>query len=175
MRITTDLQALAEAVDTDIKVEQDSIIQRPIFRASGGGDRQEYGPGPTVDVSYAVLEQNSGGALAASTASLMPQTTFTPMIPGLWGFTATVEYPQWLGIGWVKLSLYTNFWIASSIATEMPNNVDGNRTISVTGVNHFSGPGGNTVKAIFEANPIGTRAVFPMFSRSLTGFLLARD
>ena len=174
MRITKDLQALAEAVDADLKAEQDAITQRPMFRAAGGGPRQAYGPGPTADVSYGVIEANNSGAVAGTDVSILPRTTFTPLIAGLWSFTATVEYPQWLGIGWVKLSLYSNFWIASTIATEMPNNVDGNRTISVTGVQAFSGPGGNTVRAVFEANPTGPRAVFPMFSRSLTGFLLAR-
>jgi len=173
MRITEDLQALAEAYDADLKSVQDTVQQRVMFRATASA-RQAYGAGATATVSYDVLEENNGGALAAGSTS-MPRDTFIPNIHGMWMFTATVSYPQWLNIGWVSLELYSTFLVASAKATEMPNNADGNRTISVTGMQEMTGTGtGNSIRAILTTNVAGTRSVFPLFSRSLTGFLVAR-
>lgn len=172
MRITEDLQALAEAYDTDLKSIQDTVQQRVMFRATASA-KQIYGTGSLCQLSFDVLEENNGGALESGLT--MPRDRFVPLIPGLWAFTATVAYPQWLLIEWVQLQLLSSTLVASSGVTVMPNNTDGNRTLSVTGVQEMSGTGvGNPIIALLNANPTGNRPSYPVFSRSLTGFLLAR-
>lgn len=173
MRITRDLEQLAKAVDADIKAEQDAIQQRPVFRLTGGRF-PKYGAGATSDMLYDTIATNTGGALGIDSASL-PLTRVVPLIPGLWGFTATAVYPSWRNIAWVKLSLYSTLWVGSTIATEMPNTADGTRTISVTGIQQMTGTStGNSIRAVGQVNAAVNRPNFPFLSRSLTGFLLAR-
>ncbi len=172
--VAGDLQALAEAYDTDLKAVEDGIQQRPFFRATASA-RQPYGTVDPPEVVFDVLEENRSNALLDGPGTSMPRTRFVPLIPGLWAFTATVSYPSWAGISWVRLQLLSNTEVASSVATEMPVSADGNRTISVTGMQEMSGTGTGTPMIVrFWASPAANRAVFPIFSRSLTGFLVSR-
>lgn len=170
--VAPDLQALAKAFDADLGAVQDGIHGRTMFRATASA-RQEYGPNAGCQVRFDVLEENVAGALLEPTT--MPRDRFVPLVPGFWAFTATVSYPQWAGIGWVQLQLLSNSMVAETMATEMPTSVDGNRTISVTGAQEMSGTGaGNPIIVNFFANPAAGRPTYPIWSRSLTGFLLAR-
>jgi hypothetical protein len=173
MAMTTDLQALAEAYDTDLKNVQDSVQQRPMFRASASAV-QAYGLTDPSPVSFDLLETMTGGALLDGPGTSMPRTTFIPLIPGLWCFTATVTYPQWLGIIWSRIQLLATTEVASSTTTVMPNTADGNRTLSVTGMQYMSGTGvGTPIGVRFWANSAAFRANMPLYSRSLTGFLVS--
>lgn len=172
MAMTTDLQALAEAYDTDLQGVEDTVVQRPFFRASAEA-RQPYGTADPAQVSFDVMEVNTGGAILSGTS--MPRDRFVPLVPGLWCFTATISYPAWLDIQWLRIQLLSNTEVAASTTTVMPNGSgDGNRTISVTGMEFMSGTAvGNPIIVRLFANAAGTRSVFPMFSRSLTGFLVS--
>lgn len=173
MAMTTDLQALAEAYDTDLRGVSDTVQQRPFFRATAEA-RQPYGTVDPMQLSFDVMEVNTGGALLEGPGTSMPRDRFVPLIPGLWCFTATASYPNWLDITWVRIQLMSNVEVASATTTVMPNGADGNRTLSVTGMIEMSGTGvGNPIIARVFASPAGPRVVFPMFSRSLTGFLVS--
>lgn len=172
MLITEDLQALAEAYDTDLKNVQNTVHQKPMFRATASA-RQAYGSAATMTLRFDVLESNHGGVLF-SDDTLMPQDTFKPAIPGIYHLTATASYPQWLAIEWVRLRLFSTFEIGGSSTNVMPNNADGNRTISTHSLYKFTGTGlGNPLSVILDTNAAGTRSVFPIFSRSLTAVLVS--
>lgn len=173
MAITTDLQALAEAYDADLKAVENTVQQRPLFRASASA-RQPYGLADPATVSFDVLETMTNGALLDGPGTSMPRSSFIPLIPGLWFFTATVAYPQWLDITWARIQLMSTTEVASSTTTVMPNNADGNRTISVSGMQYMTGTGvGSPISVRFWVNAAGTRSVFPLFGRSLTGALVS--
>lgn len=174
MRMTEDLQALAKAYDVDLKtIEDTKVVQRPFFRASAEA-RQTYGAGTTMEISYDVLEVNTGGALLDVQAT-MPRSRFTPLVAGVWGFISTVSYPPWTDIDWVNLSLASTFLTSESTNTTMPSGE--NYTISVMGMEYMTGTGaGNQIRTVFEADGTfpGLRSVMPIFTRSLTGFLVSR-
>ncbi|TRV72587.1 hypothetical protein FKN01_29825 [Streptomyces sp. 130] len=176
--VAADLEALATAYDADLKTLQDGIGQRPMFRATGGSTRQEYGAGPLLQVSYEVLEENSGGALWG-VSTQMPRDSFIPFIPGIWLITATVSYSRWVAPGsveWVKLRLFSSFEIAGASANVLPGPEDRNRTLSVTSLYGFDGTAvGNPLYVAFEANDIPTRPSYAITSRSLTATLVSRD
>lgn len=176
--VAADLEALATAYDTDLKTLQDSIGQRPMFRATGGSTRQEYGAGPLLQVSYEVLEENSGGALWG-VSTQMPRDSFIPFIPGIWLITATVSYSRWVApqsIEWVRLRLFSSFEIAGVSANVMPGTADQNRTLSVTSLYGFDGTAvGNPLYVAFQANDVPTRPSYAITSRSLTATLVHRD
>lgn len=176
--VAADLEALATAYDTDLKTLQDTIGQRPMFRATGGSTRQEYGAGPLLQIQYEALEENSGGALWG-VSTQMPRDSFIPFIPGVWLITATVSYSRWVApqsIEWVKLRLFSNFEIAGVSANVMPGTADQNRTLSVTSLYAFDGTGvGNPLTVQFEANDVPTRPQYAITSRSLTATLVSRD
>jgi hypothetical protein len=175
--VAADLEALATAYDTDLKALQDGIAQRPMFRVAGGGTRQEYGAGPLLQVSYEVLEENSGGALWG-VSTQMPRDSFIPFIPGVWLINATVSYSRWVApqsIEWVRLRLFSSFEIAGVSANVMPGTADQNRTLSVTSLYAFDGTGvGNPLAVQFQANDVPTRAQYAITSRSLTATLVSR-
>lgn len=169
-----DLQALAEAYDTDLKNIENTVQSRPMFRASASL-QQQYGIVDPATVSFDVLETMTGGALLEGPGTSMPRSSFIPLIAGLWCFTATVAYPSWLNITWARIQLMSSAEVASSTTTVMPNAADGNRTLSVTGMQLMTGTGvGNPISVRFWVNGAPSRPSFPMFSRSLTGFLVSR-
>ncbi len=171
--VPADLRALAEAYDTDLQSVQDGIHQRPFFRASASA-QQAYGFADPAVASFDVMEVNASGALLDGPGTSMPRDRFVPLIPGLWCFTATIAYPAWTNIQWVRIQLLSNVEVASAVATEMPNTADGSRTISVTGMHPMSGTGvGNPIQVRWWANNVPNRRLFPMLSRSLTGFLVS--
>lgn len=174
MAMTTDLQALAEAYDTDLKNVENTVQSRPMFRASASAP-QAYGLTDPSEVSFDVMETMTGGALLDGPGTSMPRSSFVPLIPGLWCFTATVSYSQWISVAWVRLQLLSTTEVASSTTTVMPNDADGNRTISVTGMQYMSGTGvGNPIGVRFWANNAPFRSAMPLYGRSLTGFLVSR-
>jgi hypothetical protein len=174
--VDADLEALARAYDTDLKTLQDGIGQRPMFRATGTA-RQEYGAGPLLQVSYDVLEENTGALFGLSTQ--MPRDSFIPYVPGIYLITATVSYSRWVApqsIEWVKLRLFSNFEIAGASANVMPGTEDQNRTLSVTSLYGFDGTAvGNPLYVQFQANDVPTRPQYAITSRSLTATLVSRD
>lgn len=173
MRITTDLRDLAEAFDTDLKSVQDTVEQRPMFRATAESTFF-MGTSNPVDLPFDVLEENNGGALLEPIT--MPRTTFIPLIAGLWSFTATVSYRQQMLVSMASIELVSTFPIMKQSVNVLPNIADGNRTLSVTGFAQMSGTGtGNSIRAEFELNAGAPTTIFRLFSRSLTGILLARD
>lgn len=175
--VAADLEALAKAYDADLKAVQETIGQRPMFRATGGSTRQEYGAGPQLQVSYEVLEENTGALFGLSTQ--MPRDSFIPYIPGIYLITATVSYSRWVApqsIEWVKLRIFSNFEIAGVSANVMPGTADQNRTLSVTSLYGFDGTAvGNPLYVAFEANDVPTRPQYAITSRSLTATLVSRD
>lgn len=175
MAITTDLQALAEAYDADLKSVEDTVQQRPFFRATASA-RQQYGIVDPAVVSFDVMESMTGGALLDGPGTSMPRSSFIPLIPGLWFYTATVAYPSWLNIAWARIQLISGATeVASSTTTVMPNTADGNRTLSVSGMLPMTGTGvGNPIAVRFWVNAAPSRPSFPLFSRSLTGSLVSR-
>lgn len=175
--VAADLEALATAYDTDLRAVQDGIGQRPMFRATGGSTRQEYGAGPQLQVSYEVLEENSGGVLIGVNTQ-MPRDSFIPNIPGIYLINATVSYSRWVApasIEWVRLRLFSTFEIAGVSANVMPGTADQNRTLSVTSLYKFTGTGvGNPLRVLFQANDVPTRPQYAITSRSLTATLVSR-
>ncbi|MEW2127118.1 hypothetical protein AB0891_25700 [Streptomyces sp. NPDC007259] len=172
--VAADLEALATAYDADLRAVQDGITQRPIFRASGGSTRQEYGSGAGLTIRYEVLEESTGGILTGVNTQ-MPRSTFTPAIPGIYLINATVSYSRWVApasIEWVRLRLFAPGEIAGASANVMPGVEDGNRTLSVTTLYQFTGS--NTLSAQFMSNDVPTRPQYAITSRSLTATLVSR-
>ena len=171
MRVTTDLRDLAVAFDTDLKAVQDTVHQRPMFRASASGPFPMGSVNP-VTLPFDVMETNSGGALVDPIS--MPQDTFTPLIAGLWSFTSTVSYQARTGATSAVIALFPTFPIARQSTNVMPNAADGNRTLSLTYFQHMDGST-DTISALFGLNSGAPTSLYQVFSRSLTGYLLAKD
>jgi hypothetical protein len=172
--VHSDLEALAKAYDADLKAVQDSIAQRPMFRATGGSSRQSYGAGPGMLLRFDVLEENSGGVLTGASTSL-PRTSFTPAIPGIYLVNCTVAYSRWVApqsIEWVRVMLFGTGEFAGESSFSMPGVADGNRTVSVTSLWLFTGS--NALSAQFRATNVPTRPQYAVTSRSLTATLVSR-
>lgn len=171
--VHTDLQALAEAYDADLKAVQDTISQLPMFRATGGGSRQEYGSGAFMTLRFDVLEENTG--VLTGTSTQLPRTTFRPNIPGIYLVTATAAYSRWVApdaIEWVRIRLFGTGEFAGSSANQLPGIEDQNRTLSATSLWAFTGS--NALSVQFQANSVATRPQYYVTSRSLTATLVSR-
>jgi hypothetical protein len=164
------LQALAEAVDTDLATFPEQIRPRPFFRLTASAP-QKLAFLTSARLLFTDLEENVEGALL--TSPVMPVTEVRPTA-GTWLLTATCSYgpPASGALDEILLRLFST-GVAGQLAGQTvhstPNAADGTRTISVTTLARFSPP--DDVYVLFDFHRVGVvdPTMYPLFSRSLTG------
>lgn len=165
------LQALAEAVDTDLATFPEQIRTRPFFRLTASAP-QKLAFTTSSRVLFTDLEENAESALL--TTPVMPVTEVRPTA-GVWLLTATCSYGPPGGGGALDELLLRIFstgvagQLAGSSVHSTPNTADGTRTLSVSTLARFSPP--DDVYALISFNKVDgiNPTMYPLFSRSLTG------
>ncbi|MEU1494280.1 hypothetical protein ABZ456_29010 [Streptomyces sp. NPDC005776] len=164
------LQDLAKAVDTDLATFPDLIRPRPFFRLSASAP-QKMVFSTSQRLLFTDLEENAEGALL--TAPVMPVTEVR-LTAGCWLLTATCAYgPPAVGaLDEILLRLFST-GVAGQLAGQTvhstPNAADGTRTISVTTLAFVSPPDDVYAQLDFHRVGVIDPAMYPLFSRSLTG------
>lgn len=166
------LQALAEAVDTDLAAIQTTIHSRPMFRVTASAT-QSMNLTDVVTLQFTDLESNVNNALVPVPA--LPGTLVRPSA-GFWYFIATCSYHR-DGSGLLSqwaLSVFVGAnQIGISSAHVNPPALESARTLSVSAL--FACDGNTDVSAQFSkisTAPPNPQSV-PLYSRSLTGFRVA--
>lgn len=169
------MQAIADAVDTDLATYAPQILARPFFRMTASAP--QVMPFTTVaDLVFTDLEENTNGALPIP--PVMPVSSVR-LPTGYWLVTATAAYGIPGGGGTldeVTLRLINNGVqgiLSGSTVHSTPSATDGSRTLSTTML--CTGNSFDDTRVVFSINKVGgiNPTAYNVFSRSLTATKVA--
>lgn len=174
--VPRDIERLAEAWDADLTTVSNDIVPRPIFRVfSSTPQNLPVVFASVFSMSFDQTDLNVGGSIAPLAG---PQSSFTPLLPGIWYLTATVSYarPSMLpapNFDEFGISIQSGATVLAKRNTHSEPVAGENRGLAVGTIVFLDG---NTpIQADFTANRTTAISTYTIYNRSFTGFRMTES